>query len=251
MRARCVVTPITLSMHMHDPPTNQGERITRIAAVAGTPPHDARVIMERTLGIFRGRVAVSVSFGGGGIVLAHMVAQIDRTTPILFLDTGFHFPETLALRDRFAAQYGLSVRLLRPAYDPGPLYTTDPDKCCAIRKVQPMRHALRDYDAWISALRRDQSQSRAQVAHAELDATDGRLVTRIHPLAAWTGTDVRRYIADHELPYHPLLDRGFSSIGCWPCTTPTAAGEHERAGRWRGTGKTECGLHAFTDRAPR
>ena len=204
---------------------------------------EAVTLLQWAVSSFRGRVAVSVSFGGGGIVLAHMLSRIDRTVPVVFIDTRMHFPETLAMRDRYIARYGLNVVDIGPDQDPGPLYATDPAQCCDIRKVRPMRRALRDFDAWISALRRDQSATRASLLPVETHDIDQRALTKVHPLVSWTRADVRAYVAEHDLPDHPLTAQGYSSIGCWPCTLPTVAGESERAGRWRGRAKTECGLH--------
>ncbi len=198
---------------------------------------------------FPKRAALTVSFGGGGVVLAHMLSRIDKTIPVLFLDTGFHFPETLAFKDEFAERYGLNLVELHPATDPGPLYRTDPDRCCWIRKVEPLQRALVGFDAWISAVRSDQGEARATVEVLEYHRTNGHPVVKVFPLAGWSRDDVWRYIREHEVPYHPLLDQGFTSIGCWPCTRATRPGEPERAGRWSGMGKTECGLHTFTVKA--
>ena len=192
------------------------------------------------------RTALTVSFGGGGVVLAHMLSQIDRRVPVLFLDTAYHFPQTLEFKERFVAQYGLNLVTLTPATDPGPLFQTDPDACCTIRKVEPLRRALTGFDAWVSAVRSDQSASRASVDVLEHHEADGRTIVKVFPLAAWSRDQIWGYIREHQVPYHPLLDQGFTSIGCWPCTRPTRAGESERAGRWAGSGKTECGLHTFT-----
>ena len=198
---------------------------------------------------FGGRLALTLSFSGpGGVVLAHMVASIDRSIPVLFLDTGFLFPETVALRDTVAERYGLTVVTLTPETDPGPLYMTDPDACCAIRKVEPMQRALTRYDAWASALRRDQSATRADTDVIEYHDSERGAVVKVHPLALWSRDDVWSYIRKYDVPYHPLLERGYASIGCWPCTRPTGVAEDERAGRWSGTQKTECGLHTFTKR---
>jgi phosphoadenosine phosphosulfate reductase len=193
-----------------------------------------------------GRAALTASFSGGGVVLAHMVSRIDPRVPVLFLDTGFHFPETIAFKNRFAERYGLNVIDVHPASDPGPLYRTDPDTCCHIRKVEPLERAMAGLDAWITALRRDQSETRRTVERVEHHDVGGRTIVKVMPLAHWTRDDVQRYLAANDVPRHPLLDQGYASIGCWPCTRPIAPGEPERAGRWSGTGKTECGLHTFT-----
>jgi phosphoadenosine phosphosulfate reductase len=195
------------------------------------------------------RTALTVSFGGSGVVLAHMLSRVDPTVPVLFLDTGFHFPETLEFRNRFAAQYGLNVVDLRPVTDPGPLYQTDPDRCCWIRKVEPLQRALAGYDAWISAVRSEQTATRATLDVLERHEARGQSILKVFPLVSWSREDVARYMRQENIPQHPLLDRGYTSIGCWPCTRPTELGESERAGRWAGTGKTECGLHTFTTKA--
>jgi phosphoadenosine phosphosulfate reductase len=209
-------------------------------------PSDARKILQWTLETFPNRTILTVSFGGSGLILAHMLSEIDRSIPVAFIDTRFHFRETLTFRDEFAARYGLRVETLAvsQAEDPGPLYATNPDRCCYIRKVLPVQEVLKDRGAWISALRRDQSESRADVQPFEMHETlHERIVLKVHPLFDWTREDVERYRVAHDIPDHPLASQGYKSIGCWPCTTSVAAGEAERAGRWRGTSKTECGLH--------
>jgi phosphoadenosine phosphosulfate reductase len=215
---------------------------------AALRPLDPEAILAWAVETFRGRVALTLSFGGPGVVLAHLLSRVDRDVPVIFLDTGLLFAETYAFRREFAERYGLRVVDVRPATDPGPLYETDVDGCCAVRKVEPMARALRGYDAWVSAVRRDQGASRAETEVVEYHEADGRPLVKVHPLAYWDRGAVWRYITEHEIPYHPLLDRGYASLGCWPCTRPTRAGEGERAGRWSGTGKTECGLHTFTTR---
>ncbi|HXQ30242.1 MAG TPA: phosphoadenylyl-sulfate reductase [Gemmatimonadales bacterium] len=217
--------------------------VARLAAElrGASPEHVMRWTVERFP-----RTALTVSFGGGGLVLAHLLSRVDARVPVLFLDTGFHFPETLAFRAQFATAYGLTVVDLKPATDPGPLYQTDPDRCCQIRKVEPLRHALVGFDAWISGVRSEQSSARATIDVLERHESDGRAILKVFPLAGWSRDEVWGYIREHGLPYHPLLDQGYTSIGCWPCTRPTQIGESERAGRWAGTGKTECGLHLFT-----
>ena len=203
-------------------------------------------ILEWTLSTFPKRTALTVSFGNGGLVLAHMLTRIQPDIPVLFLNTGFHFPQTLEFKDRFVKQYGLNLIELHPATDPGPLYQTDPDRCCWIRKVEPLQRALVDYDAWISAVRGDQGATRTGIDVLETHQAGDHSVVKIFPLAQWSRERVWTYIRENEIPYHPLLDQGFTSIGCWPCTRATRPGEPERAGRWSGMGKTECGLHTFT-----
>jgi len=215
----------------------------KAAALRGTPPEE---VLRWALETFPRRTALTVSFGGPGVVLAHMLGRIDKTAPIYFLDTGFHFPQTLEFKARFTEQYGLNVIDLKPATDPGPLYQTDPDRCCWIRKVEPMQRTLPEFDAWVSALRADQAKTRSGVEVLEYHDADGHALVKVYPLASWSRDTVWQYIRENQIPYHPLHDSGFTSIGCWPCTRATRPGEDERAGRWSGMGKTECGLHTFT-----
>jgi len=224
-------------------------------AVAGG---DLAAILRRSAARYP-RLAFTCSFGGTGIVLAHVIAMHRLPIPVYFLDTGYLFPETLALRHQFAERYGLEVIDVRPELsvlrqaerDGDELYRRDPDRCCALRKVDPMRQLLEGLDAWVSGMRRDQSASRGEVEVLERHTlADGRVIAKINPMAHWTRQDAWRYIAGNDLPYNPLADRGYKSIGCWPCTRPVGDGEDERAGRWAGTGKTECGLHTFTSKLP-
>ena len=201
------------------------------------------------------RLAVATSFQSSGLVILHMMRSISPDVPVLFLDTGFHFPETLAFRDQIVEEWDLKLVDLvgdhgspkRQAEIYGPeLYKRDPNKCCAINKMEPLQAALEEYDGWISGLRRDQSPLRADTPIVEAQMLpSGNEVLKIHPLAHWTGGDVAAYVEAHAIPTHPLLERGFRSIGCWPCTRAVAADEAERAGRWDGFTKTECGIHSF------
>lgn len=191
-----------------------------------------------------GRTALVSSFGAESVVLLHMVSRVDPATPVLFLDTEMLFPETLAYQEEVAARLGLTgIRQITPdagARDPdGTLHRTDPDACCTLRKTEPLERALGGFDAWITGRKRYQGGARRALPLVEPDG--GRL--KINPLAAWSKEDVAAYMDRHALPRHPLVARGYPSIGCAPCTTPVAEGEDERAGRWRGTGKDECGIH--------
>ena len=196
---------------------------------------------------YRGRIALVSSFGTEAAVLLHLVASIDRATPVLFIDTLKLFPETLRYRDLLAARLGLSdVRTIQPDVeriardDPeGDLWRTDPDRCCALRKVEPLERALAGFDAWINGRKRFQGGARATLAPVE--PADGR--TKLNPLAEWSVEDIDGYFAVHNLPRHLLETAGFTSIGCMTCSAPTLPGEHRRAGRWRGQDKTECGIH--------
>ncbi|MGC8476679.1 MAG: phosphoadenylyl-sulfate reductase [Acetobacteraceae bacterium] len=203
---------------------------------------------------FAGRIALVSSFGAESAVLLHLVAGIDPTLPVIFLDTGQLFAETLAYRDRLVARFGLrDVRTAGPGplADPaGTLWREDPDRCCGIRKVQPLEDALAPFDAWISGRKRYHGGERAALSPVEFGA-DWRI--RINPLAAWSAADIAACFAAHDLPAHPLLARGYRSIGCAPCTRPVGDDEAPRAGRWAGQAKSECGIHrspAFRDQVP-
>lgn len=184
------------------------------------------------------------SFQTQSVPLLGIVAQVIPDLPILFLDTGYHFPETLAFRDDLMRRWGLNVRILRPdagsVGSQGPeLFRRDPDLCCHLRKVEPLRRAMEGYDAMISGIRRDQTPNRAEAGVVE--KRNG--VLRIHPMLEWTEADIWEHIDNTDLPVHPLLEDGYTSVGCAPCTRPVQIGEDPRAGRWADTAKTECGLH--------
>lgn len=201
------------------------------------------VVVERAWSEFGPEVALTSSFQTQSVPLLHIVSRVAPGMPVLFLDTGYHFPETLTFRDRLAREWGLDVRSLRAGTAgslQGPeLFLTDPDLCCRIHKVEPMRRAAAEYDAILSGIRRDQTSDRANAAVVE--EREGTL--RIHPVLSWTEADVWSYLERHELPVHPLHHHGYESIGCAPCTRPVRIGEDSRAGRWTGSDKTECGLH--------
>lgn len=195
-------------------------------------------------------VATSSSFQTQGVPLLHMISRVRPDLPIIFLDTGYHFPETLAFRDRLVQEWGLNLQVVRAALSRDEfvrqhgddLYRRDPDLCCYINKVEPMQRAIAGLRAWISGIRRDQSPKRAKLQILERTPQG---VIRIHPMATWTRQDIWRYIHEHNLSEHPLLAQGYLSIGCAPCTRPVHAGEDERTGRWAGREKTECGLHTL------
>lgn len=203
--------------------------------------------------LFPGRIAVATSFGAESAVLLHLVAQADPATPVLFVDTGKLFGETKRHRNALVARLGLrDVRTLAPdlaaiaAADPdGFLFRDDPDRCCALRKVEPFLGALAPFAAWINGRKRHHGQARAGLPIVEADGPR----IKLNPLAAWTAADIEDHIRRHDLPRHPLVADGFLSIGCMPCTARVTDGEAVRAGRWRGWGKTECGLHRSAERA--
>lgn len=194
-----------------------------------------------------GRVAAVSSFGTESAVLLHMIARIAPDTPILFLDTGKMFRETLDYVDELTGTLGLrDVRRIRPGVhalhredSSGDLWSRDSHACCALRKVAPLQRALGDFDTWITGRKRYQVDSRANLPLIETEGTR----VKINPLAGWREDDVAAYRYVNELPAHPLEDEGFASVGCRPCTTPIAPGEHARAGRWRGQERMECGIH--------
>ncbi|MEM1209965.1 MAG: phosphoadenylyl-sulfate reductase [Planctomycetota bacterium] len=197
---------------------------------------------------FGTRLSVMTGLGYSGIVMLHAMLRSIPSVPVYFIDTRQHFPETLALIDRLRAQWGLRIQVLQTAASEddieaaiGPdAWTHFPDLCCHMRKVEPLAEVRGSADAWISALRRDQAETRSAIQPVEVD---GRGDVKLYPLAAWTRADCWDYIKRNDLPYNPLHNEGFPSIGCKHCTRRVKPGEHERAGRWSGRGKTECGLH--------
>jgi len=206
-------------------------------------------LLQWAIDEFGSDVALATGFGAEGCVLIDIVARIDPTVRIFYLDTDLLFPETYQLRNRLAARYG--VRFERRASSRSVqqqslrhgdrLWERDPDLCCNLRKVEPLREVLAELRAWITAIRRDQSPARALARVIERDDKFGLI--KINPLIHWSSKQVWDYIREHDVPYNPLSDQGYSSIGCTPCTTPVQINEDSRAGRWRGLAKTECGLH--------
>jgi phosphoadenosine phosphosulfate reductase len=207
-------------------------------------------ILAWTTARFSPDVVLTMSFQHEGVVIAHMLREIAPDTPVLFIDTGYHFPETLAYRDELVARFGLPIQNLRSvmpreefiAKHGDDLYDRDPDLCCRINKVEPLQLALRGVRAWINGRRRDQAVTRTKMPI--LERLKGGVV-KANPLANWNAQDTLAYMAKYDIPSHPLFEQGYASIGCWPCTRPILAGEDERAGRWAGKGKVECGLHTF------
>ena len=204
---------------------------------------------------FTPRFTMATAFGPEGMVLIHMLAEIAPDTPIFNLDTGYQFAETLELRERVLQRYGIAVEMKRPeltveqyeSLHGGPVYKTNPDQCCADRKLSVLKQSVVGMHAWASAIRRDQSPDRAKAPIVGWDKKFS--LVKVSPLANWTKKEVWKLITDHDIPYNPLHDQGYPSIGCWPCTRAVLFGEDERAGRWSGFKKTECGLHSLDDKS--
>ncbi len=197
--------------------------------------------------MFGPQLAATSSFQSQSLPLLHMIGQCVPEMPVLFLDTGFHFPETLAFRDQLLQDLGIRVKNLHTIADDQALrqqhrdlHRTDPDMCCFINKVEPLQQARADLWAWVTGIRRDQTEARRNTPIIT-SARNGKY--KLCPMATWTQRDVWRYINTHDLPVHPLLQQGYMSVGCAPCTRPVDADEDYRAGRWAGKSKTECGLH--------
>jgi phosphoadenosine phosphosulfate reductase len=215
--------------------------------VGRQPEEVLRWAVER----FHPRLTMATAFGAEGCCILHMLAEIEPGVRVFNLETGYQFPETLETRERIKDRYGIAVEFVYPelpigVYEEehgGPLYRIRPDQCCHDRKIVPLREAVQGYDAWISAIRQDQTVHRGQAAVVQWDAKFGLM--KVNPLLSWTRKDVWTFVMEHEVPYNPLHDRGYPSIGCWPCTVPVGDGEDERAGRWAGTVKKECGLHVI------
>lgn len=210
----------------------------------------AEEIVRWAMEQFHPDIVLACSFGAEDVVLLDMMCRVQPGAKAFYLDTGLHFPETYAVRDRIAARYPVELIQVLPeltveeqAQRYGPrLWERDPDACCRMRKVEPLERVLKGYRAWITGIRREQAPTRARAKPVEWDAKFG--LVKVNPLVRWTYKDVWNYIARHDVPYNELHDRGYPSIGCFPCTTPVGEGEDPRSGRWRGKGKLECGLHA-------
>lgn len=199
-----------------------------------------------------GEIALVSSFGAESAVLLHLVAQVDPGVPVLFLETGKHFPETLAYRDELVERIGLKnlVNLypclgeMEARDETGLRWSYDPDGCCEIRKVKPLARALADYDATFTGRKAFQAATRAHLPRFEIDTSDAQGRLKINPLIDWDASQIEGYMIQHDLPRHPLVAQGYPSIGCSPCTSMVAPGEDPRSGRWKGWDKTECGIHS-------
>jgi phosphoadenosine phosphosulfate reductase len=212
---------------------------------SASPQQILRYAVDR----FAPRFTMATAFGPEGMTLIHLLAEIAPETPIFNLDTGYQFAETLQLREQVKQRYGIDVELKQPettveqyeAMHGGPVYKTDPNRCCFDRKLRVLHKAARGMYAWASAIRRDQSDDRQRAAILGWDHKFQ--LVKISPLANWTKKEVWKLISDQSIPYNPLHDKGYPSVGCWPCTRAVQLGEDERAGRWSGFAKKECGLH--------
>ena len=205
---------------------------------------------------FGTRTAIGTSFQGAGLVMIDIARRSGLSFPVFTLDTGLLFPETLKLKQRLEEYFELTIEGIEPdltveaqAEAQGPeLWKRDPDLCCTIRKVLPLPNKLSELDCWITGLRREQSDTRAGIGIIEVyifDETTGREIVKLNPMANWSRDAVWKYIHENKIPYNPLHDQGYRSIGCWPCTRKISNGENERAGRWTGFNKVECGIHTF------
>jgi phosphoadenosine phosphosulfate reductase len=227
-------------------PELQAELVAKNQELESAAPE---VIIQWGVERFGRQLTMATAFGPEGMVILDMLAKIAPQTHVFNLDTGYQFNETLALREQVLTKYGMAVELVRAATtvaefeaaNGGPVYKVDPNRCCWERKISVLQNAVVGKGAWITAIRRDQSPDRAQAPVIGWDKKFN--LVKINPLANWTKNQVWKYITDHDVPYNPLHDQGYTSIGCWPCTRAVLFGEDERAGRWSGTAKTECGLH--------
>ncbi len=226
-----------------------------VRSASGPPVAEARRVLVDALDRHRGRIALATSLGPTSLVILDLLHGLGAlgtgadALPVFLLDTDLLFPETYALRLRIQRRFGIRIEAVRPDHTIadqaalfGPqLWSRAPDRCCALRKVAPLRRVLADKDAWITGLRRDQGPTRAALAPVSDDPANGLI--RIAPLVSWTGAEVRQWLDDRGIPSNPLLRQGYPSVGCWPCTQAAPEAGAERAGRWAGQEKTECGIH--------
>lgn len=210
-----------------------------------------QTILRWAVTTFFPKLTMGTAFGPEGNCIIHMLAEIEPRVRIFNLETGYQFPETLELRERIKDRYGIEVEFIEPEFTVeeyesqhgGPLYRIRPDQCCADRKLTPLGKAAAGYDAWISAIRKDQTVHRAMASIVQWDSKFG--LVKVNPLLNWTKKDVWDFILKNDVPYNPLHDQGYPSIGCWPCTQAVSHGADERSGRWAGMAKKECGLHVI------
>ncbi len=228
-------------------PAPDPQEIERAAReLTGKPPER---VLAWAANRFAPRIALSTAFGAEGCVLVDVIARHHLPIDVFTIDTGLLFAETYALWRGLERRYGIRIHGVKPELDVAAqarvygdrLWESDPDRCCALRKVAPLGRALRGLDAWITSIRSEETRDRAAARTVEIDDRFG--LVKVNPLLGWTSHQVRAHLRDYAVPYNPLHDQGYPSIGCVPCTSPVSAGEDPRAGRWRGRAKTECGLH--------
>ncbi len=205
---------------------------------------------------FHPKLLMATAFGAEGCAIIHMLSKIEPGVTFINLDTGYQFPETLAVRERIKAELGIEVELVQPELSVGdyerlhrgPLHARDTTQCCHDRKVVPLRDAMARHAplSWISAIRKDQTTDRGAAAVVQWDKKFG--LVKVNPLLNWTKKEVWAYVVKHDVPYNELHDRGYPSVGCWPCTRPVGEGDDDRSGRWAGTAKKECGLHVIDEK---
>jgi phosphoadenosine phosphosulfate reductase len=231
-------------MTAHDRVGNAQDRDGLDAWAAELEGRPAEEILASAAARFAPRLGFATGFGAEGCVLVDLAARHRIALDLFTLDTGQLFPETIALWRELESRYDVTIRGVRgvASYSDADEWTVDPESCCERRKVRPLRAELARLDAWVTAIRRDQTPDRAAARVVEWDAKFG--LVKVNPLAAWTAADVASYVEKHDVPTNPLHARGYPSVGCIPCTSPVAPGEDPRAGRWRGRAKTECGLHS-------
>ena len=237
---------------------HQGPVAGRVASLnARYRHHGATAVLEHALNdVDLGKVALVSSFGAESVVLLHLVSVVAPETPVLFVDTRMLFQETLDYQREVAEKLHLcdlrTIRATQPRVDfedpDGTLHQFSTDSCCNVRKVEPLERALSEFDGWITGRKRYQGASREAVEFFE---AEGDVRIKVNPLAHWGREDIEDYMVNNRLPRHPLVAKGYPSIGCWPCTTPVKAGEDPRAGRWRNTEKVECGIHFINGKAVR
>jgi phosphoadenosine phosphosulfate reductase len=215
--------------------------LAELAATSRELEHaPASLVVEWAWDRFGDDMVLAASFQD--CVLLDIATRVAPEIEVVFLDTGYHFAETLWYVQQVRRRYDLNLNVMQPDVGLDDRWQHDTDGCCALRKVEPLRRALDGRAAWMTGLRRTETQSRANAPIVSWDV--GRGLVKVNPLATWSDLDVQGYVRDHGLPVHPLHDRGYRSIGCWPCTRPVGDGEDAREGRWAGSDKTECGLHA-------
>ena len=212
-------------------------------------------LIRKTVEDAAGRACLTCSFQAEDVVVLHLLRQVQPDIPVLFLETGYHFPDLILYRDRLIEEWGINLVNVashfprqRQEAEFGPLYQTDPAACCRIRKVEPLFRALEAYSVWFTGLRREQSPTRANLEAVEAATLpSGHTLSKVSPLALWRWNEVWSYLRVNEIPYVPLYDAGYSSIGCEPCTTRPTDPVNARSGRWGGA-KLECGIHTFEKR---